>query len=93
MAAASAKPLAAPNFSPDSPPRLALTPDQLKHCSEALGFFKEKLQSPHQINQEFGFLQVFANAVGDEEKLHGSGWRDWLGFSKWAAQWVLAGFA
>ncbi|XP_010094850.2 protein-tyrosine-phosphatase PTP1 isoform X1 [Morus notabilis] len=65
MAAASAKPSAAPNFSPDSPPRLALTPDQLKHCSEALGFFKEKLRSPHQINQEFGLLQ--ANRITPSE--------------------------
>ena len=45
-------------FSPDSPPRLALTPHQIKLCSEALEAFKEKLQMPDVINQEFARLQV-----------------------------------
>lgn len=45
-------------FSPDSPPTLALTPDQVKFCSEALDVFREKLQTPHVINQEFARLQV-----------------------------------
>ncbi|RVW37132.1 Protein-tyrosine-phosphatase PTP1 [Vitis vinifera] len=46
------------DFSPDSPPRLSLTPDQFKHCSEALRFFKDKLQMPEKIRQEFAFLQA-----------------------------------
>ncbi|XP_022134819.1 protein-tyrosine-phosphatase PTP1, partial [Momordica charantia] len=45
-------------FSPDSPPTLALTPDQVKFCSEALDVFREKLQTPHVINQEFARLQA-----------------------------------
>ena len=56
---AAAKPLASLNFSPDSPARWALTPDQFKFCSEALVLLKEKVHSPHLINQEFASLQVF----------------------------------
>nr|POE65776.1 hypothetical protein CFP56_38246 [Quercus suber] len=48
-------------FSPDFPPRLSLTSDQFKHCSEALSFFREKLHIPHTINQEFAHLQVHRN--------------------------------
>ncbi|RVW94426.1 hypothetical protein CK203_035681 [Vitis vinifera] len=50
------------DFSPDSPPRLSLTPDQFKHCSEALRFFKDKLQMPEKIRQEFAFLQAWLAA-------------------------------
>jgi hypothetical protein len=46
------------DFSPDSPPRLALTPDQFARCSEALGFFRQKLSAPQTIAQEFARLQV-----------------------------------
>lgn len=45
-------------FSPDPPPRLPLTPHQIKLCSEALEAFREKLQMPDVINQEFARLQV-----------------------------------
>ncbi|KAG6624976.1 protein-tyrosine-phosphatase PTP1-like isoform X2 [Carya illinoinensis] len=44
------------DFSPDLPPRLILTPDQLSRCSEALGFFRERLSMPQTINQEFARL-------------------------------------
>nr|CAJ77612.1 protein tyrosine phosphatase [Fagus sylvatica] len=52
-------------FSPDSPPRLPLTPDQVQHCSEALTFFIDKLQMPHILNQEFAHLQ--ANRITPSE--------------------------
>ncbi|XP_023888775.1 protein-tyrosine-phosphatase PTP1 isoform X2 [Quercus suber] len=52
-------------FSPDFPPRLSLTSDQFKHCSEALSFFREKLHIPHTINQEFAHLQ--ANRITPSE--------------------------
>uniref|UniRef100_A0A2N9IF00 Tyrosine-protein phosphatase domain-containing protein n=1 Tax=Fagus sylvatica TaxID=28930 RepID=A0A2N9IF00_FAGSY len=52
-------------FSPDSPPRLPLTPDQFRHCSEALTFFIDKLQMPHILNQEFAHLQ--ANRITPSE--------------------------
>lgn len=59
--AAAAKPHPSFEFSADSPPaRLRLSPDQYNYCSQALKFFKDKLQMPHQINQEFALLQVFA---------------------------------
>lgn len=58
-AAAPIKRSASSYFSPDSPPKLVLSPDQYKYCSEALRFFKEKLPLHHQINREFAFLQVF----------------------------------
>lgn len=45
-------------FSADSPPRLSLASDQHKYCSEALQFFKEKLQNPEKITQEFAHLQA-----------------------------------
>ncbi|POO00248.1 Protein-tyrosine phosphatase [Trema orientale] len=64
-AAAAAKPLASLNFSPDPPPRLALTPDQFKYCSEALESLKEKLRTPYRINQEFSYLQ--ANRITPSE--------------------------
>ncbi|KAJ9146015.1 hypothetical protein P3X46_028335 [Hevea brasiliensis] len=44
-------------FSSDSPPRLSLTPDQIKYCSEALQFFREKLRTPDRITEEFAHLQ------------------------------------
>ncbi|KAF4358228.1 hypothetical protein G4B88_030532 [Cannabis sativa] len=56
-AAAAAKSLSSLNFSPDPPPKLQLTPDQIKYCSEALRSLKEKIQKPHQINQEFDSVQ------------------------------------
>lgn len=43
----------------DFPPRISLTADQYNHCSEALSFFKEKLQNKSQeISQEFARLQA-----------------------------------
>ncbi|KAI4352827.1 hypothetical protein L6164_007042 [Bauhinia variegata] len=58
--APSHKPL---DFSPDYPPRIALSPDQMKYCSEALGFFKRK--TPQEISQEFARLQ--ANRITPNE--------------------------
>ncbi|XP_057426062.1 protein-tyrosine-phosphatase PTP1 isoform X2 [Lotus japonicus] len=46
------------NFSPDSPTPISLTPDQLKHCTQALSLFKQKLLNPHTISQEFAYLQT-----------------------------------
>ncbi|KAL2467546.1 Protein-tyrosine-phosphatase PTP1 [Forsythia ovata] len=48
------------DFVADSnPPRLTLTADQLRHCSEALKFFKaKKFDSPQTIRQEFLTLQA-----------------------------------
>ncbi|XP_048130747.1 protein-tyrosine-phosphatase PTP1 isoform X1 [Rhodamnia argentea] len=46
------------DFSPDSPPKPALSPDQYKFCAEALRALKEKLQMPERILQEFGHLQA-----------------------------------
>ncbi|OMO79268.1 Protein-tyrosine phosphatase, receptor/non-receptor type [Corchorus capsularis] len=40
-------------FSADYPPRISLTADQFNYCSQALKLFSEKLQMPHEINQEF----------------------------------------
>nr|XP_048332558.1 protein-tyrosine-phosphatase PTP1-like isoform X1 [Ziziphus jujuba var. spinosa] len=69
MANAAAIPTTVPSpsfdFSPDSPPRLVLTPDQYKYCSVALKFFKDKLPLHHQINQEFASLQ--ANRITPSE--------------------------
>ncbi|XP_012081087.1 protein-tyrosine-phosphatase PTP1 isoform X2 [Jatropha curcas] len=45
-------------FSSDSPPKLSLSTDQHKYCSRALQFFKEKLQTPDRITQEFAHLQT-----------------------------------
>ncbi|KAM1686436.1 hypothetical protein FF1_034263 [Malus domestica] len=56
---AAAKPHPSLNVSGDSPPpKLALTPDQYKYCSQALKLFKGKLQMPDHINQEFAQLQA-----------------------------------
>ncbi|XP_074589325.1 protein-tyrosine-phosphatase PTP1 isoform X2 [Curcuma longa] len=41
----------------DPPPPLRLSGEQLKHCSEALAFFKKKLRTPAKIHQEFDRLQ------------------------------------
>ncbi|TXG53158.1 hypothetical protein EZV62_022327 [Acer yangbiense] len=50
----------------DSPRKMLLTADQHRHCSEALSFFKEKLQnSPNQITTEFAQLQ--ANRIRPSE--------------------------
>ncbi|KAF8411846.1 hypothetical protein HHK36_004405 [Tetracentron sinense] len=46
------------DFSSDPPPKLSLSPDQFRHCSEALSSLKEKLQMPEQIKHEFGYLQA-----------------------------------
>ncbi|XP_062157659.1 protein-tyrosine-phosphatase PTP1 [Alnus glutinosa] len=53
------------DLSPDLPPRLALTPDQFARCSEALGFFRQKLSNPLTITQEFARLQ--ANRITPSE--------------------------
>ncbi|KAJ7973957.1 protein-tyrosine-phosphatase PTP1 [Quillaja saponaria] len=53
------------DFSAECPPRIALTPDQVKNCSEALRIFNEKLQSPGAINQEFAYLE--ANRITKSE--------------------------
>ncbi|OMO61920.1 tyrosine-protein phosphatase non-receptor type 20-like protein [Corchorus olitorius] len=45
-------------FSADYPPRISLTADQFNYCSQALKLFSEKLQMPHEINQEFAHLQA-----------------------------------
>ncbi|XP_022773498.1 protein-tyrosine-phosphatase PTP1 isoform X4 [Durio zibethinus] len=52
-------------FSADYPPRISLTPDQFNHCSQALKYFSEKLQMPHEINREFSHLQ--ANRIRPSE--------------------------
>ncbi|KAJ4962723.1 hypothetical protein NE237_022662 [Protea cynaroides] len=46
------------HFSPDPPPKLCLSPEQLRYCSEALYHLKEKRQMPDKINQEFEQLQA-----------------------------------
>lgn len=40
------------------PPPLRLSRDQVKYCSEALAFFRKKLQNRSKIAQEFDKLQV-----------------------------------
>ncbi|KAM5570778.1 protein-tyrosine-phosphatase PTP1-like [Rosa sericea] len=49
---------ALPEFLAFSPrrPRVVLTADQYKYCSQALKFFKDKLQNPGQISLEFDEL-------------------------------------
>ncbi|XP_010521123.1 PREDICTED: protein-tyrosine-phosphatase PTP1 [Tarenaya hassleriana] len=47
------------------PPRLSLTSDQVKHCSEALRFFTDKLRDPESIAREFAQLQ--ANRIRSSE--------------------------
>ncbi|RWW38994.1 hypothetical protein BHE74_00055715, partial [Ensete ventricosum] len=42
----------------DPPPPLRPSGEQIKYCSEALYFFKEKLRTPTRIAQEFHRLQV-----------------------------------
>ncbi|KAL5846045.1 hypothetical protein ACOSQ3_009569 [Xanthoceras sorbifolium] len=50
----------------DYPPRITLTADQYRRCSEALSSFKEKLRnSPDQITAEFAHLQ--ANRIRPSE--------------------------
>ncbi|XAR55608.1 Protein-tyrosine-phosphatase [Bertholletia excelsa] len=44
-------------FSPDDPPPLVLSPDQLRHCADALKAFKDKLQMPREIRKEFSILE------------------------------------
>lgn len=46
------------NFTPDFPPRPSLTADQVARCSQALGFFRQKLSAPQTIAQEFARLQA-----------------------------------
>ncbi|CAK9309665.1 unnamed protein product [Citrullus colocynthis] len=55
-------------FSPDPPPKLPLTPHQNKLCSEALEAFREKLQMPDVINQEFARLQAKRITVSDMKR-------------------------
>ncbi|XP_057973317.1 protein-tyrosine-phosphatase PTP1 [Malania oleifera] len=52
-------------FSADSPARIAILPDQLDRCSEALRFLKEKLLMPDRILREFQFLQD--NRIGSSD--------------------------
>ncbi|KAK9951397.1 hypothetical protein M0R45_006839 [Rubus argutus] len=55
---AAENPLPSFEFLADSPPpRFTLSPNQYKYCSQALKFFKDKLQMPDQIKQEFALLQ------------------------------------
>lgn len=54
----------------DFPPRISLTADQYNHCSEALCFFKEKLQDRRQeISREFACLQ--ASRIKPSEMVRG----------------------
>lgn len=46
------------NFSVDSPPALALTPDQYNYCREAVRVLKERIRTPDRILQEFANVQV-----------------------------------
>ncbi|XP_043713351.1 protein-tyrosine-phosphatase PTP1 [Telopea speciosissima] len=46
------------HFPPDPPPKLCLSPDQLRYCSEALSHLKEKRRMPEKISQEFELLQA-----------------------------------
>ncbi|KAF7820043.1 protein-tyrosine-phosphatase PTP1 isoform X1 [Senna tora] len=62
---ASAFPREPLDFSPDSPRPIPLTSDQLKYCTEALAFFREKLRTPHKIGDEFSRLQ--ANRITPSE--------------------------
>ncbi|XP_059631902.1 protein-tyrosine-phosphatase PTP1 isoform X2 [Cornus florida] len=57
-AGSSSSPANSVHFAADSPPRPSLTPDQFRHCSESLSFFKDKLQMPEKIPQEFLTLQA-----------------------------------
>jgi len=57
-AAAAVSPPRRLDFSPDPPPKPALSADQRRFCAEALRALKEKLQMPDRMKQEFGRLQV-----------------------------------
>lgn len=41
----------------DTPPPICLSPDQFKHCAEALAVLKRKLRTPGKIAQEFDRIQ------------------------------------
>ncbi|KAK3428033.1 hypothetical protein EUGRSUZ_F04145 [Eucalyptus grandis] len=64
-AAAAVSPPRRLDFSPDPPPKPALSPDQRRFCAEALRALKEKLQMPDRMKQEFGRLQ--ANRIRPSE--------------------------
>ncbi|KAL3737094.1 hypothetical protein ACJRO7_025939 [Eucalyptus globulus] len=64
-AAAAVSPPRGLDFSPDPPPKPALSPDQRRFCAEALRALKEKLQMPDRMKQEFGRLQ--ANRIRPSE--------------------------
>ncbi|KAL6295939.1 hypothetical protein ACE6H2_004081 [Prunus campanulata] len=51
-----------------SPRRLTLAPHQYKHCSLALKFFKDKLQMPEQIKQEWDQLDAIYITQFEAEK-------------------------
>lgn len=53
------------NFSPDFPPRIPLTSDQVKYCTDALALLKNKLRNSYIISQEFAHLQ--ANRITPSE--------------------------
>ncbi|KAK9095929.1 hypothetical protein Sjap_021426 [Stephania japonica] len=44
--------------SPESPPKPSLSPDQRRHCAEALRLFGDKFRDPGRIRQEFERLQA-----------------------------------
>ncbi|XP_050377260.1 protein-tyrosine-phosphatase PTP1-like [Argentina anserina] len=75
-AAAAEQPL--PEFLAFSPrrPRVVLSEDQYRYCSEALKFIKDKLQNPERISQEFD--ELYERAVVEKScnvGLSGANWR------------------
>ncbi|KAH7832996.1 hypothetical protein Vadar_002183 [Vaccinium darrowii] len=62
--AATTKPF---TFSPDPPPPLRLSPNQHRHCTDALKAFKDKLQKPQEIRKEFHSLQANRTRLSDKK--------------------------
>lgn len=69
-----------------SPSRLTLSPDQLRHCTEALSFFKTK--KPAEIEKEFSILQMNRMRSSDMRNSYSVG-SDSVNFSKNRYQDVL----